>query len=283
MEVSRTMEREQHPLFVFYAKELRRVRLTAGWSQDALGKRLGYSAELIGKVEKIGRGCRRPTVEFAAACDATFPESCGLFSRLVAEAEQDTGVYPTWFASWVDAEPRASVIRCWEPLLIPGLLQTDAYARAVFVAWQAVDASGDPDEQVVARLARQAIFDQPAPPSFWTLIDETVLRRVVGGPKVMHDQLLHLADMSERPRVTVEVVPTEVGAHVGLLGAFAVAGFADDTPGIVYLESPDSGEVSKHPGTVAKLALMYDTLRTESLGGRASRDLIRRLAEEWKA
>ena len=273
------MERDQHPLFVFFAKELRRVRLAAGLSQEALGKRVGYSAELIGKVET---GERRPTAKLATACDLVFPELGGLFSRLVAEAEREHSVYPAWFANWVDAEQRASVIRWWEPLLIPGLLQTAEYARALFDAWQAIDGNGDTDELVTARLARQAIFDQPAPPSFWALMDETVLRRAVGGPKVMHEQLLHLADMSERPRVTIEVVPTDVGAHVGLLGAFAIAGYADDTPGIVYLESPDAGEVSKHPGTVAKLALMYDTLRTESLGGRASRDLIRRVAEEWK-
>jgi transcriptional regulator with XRE-family HTH domain len=274
------MERDQHPLFVFFAKELRRVRLTVGLSQEALGKRVGYSAELIGKVET---GERRPTAKLATACDLVFPELGGLFSRLVAEAEQEHGVYPAWFANWVDAELRASVIRWWEPLLIPGLLQTAEYARALFDAWQAVDGNGETDELVAARLARQAIFDQPAPPSFWALIDEPVLRRAVGGAKVMYEQLLHLADMSERPRVTIEVVPTDVGAHVGLLGAFAIAGYADDTPGIVYLESPDAGEVSKHPGTVAKLALMYDTLRTEALGGRASRDLIRRVAEEWKA
>ena len=86
--------------------------------------------------------------------------------------------------------------------------------------------------------------------------------------------------MSERPRVTIEVVPADAGVHVGLLGAFAIAGFEDDTPGIVYMESPDQGETTKHPATVAKIALTYDTLRTEALGGRASRDLIRKVAEE---
>jgi hypothetical protein len=88
------------------------------------------------------------------------------------------------------------------------------------------------------------------------------------------------ADMAERPRVTIEIVPAEVGVHVGLLGAFAYAGFEDDTPGIVYMESPDQGQTTKHPATVAKIALTYDTIRTEALGGRASRDLIRKVAEE---
>lgn len=271
------MNREPNPLFVFFGEELRRRRNAAGLSQEALGKRIGFSAEQVGKVENCDR---RPTLRFAQSCDSAFPEAQGMFVNLVDAAEKSAGVYPAWFASWVDAEKRASVIRWWEPLLVPGLLQTADYARAVFDAWQAIDGESTTDELVAARLARQAILDRPSPPSFWALIDETVLHRSVGDPKVMHDQLVHLAEMSERPRVNIEVVPSGVGAHVGLLGAFAVAGFEDDTPGIVYLESPDEGETTKHPATVAKIGLTFDTLRTEALGGRASRDLIRKVAEE---
>jgi transcriptional regulator with XRE-family HTH domain len=275
------MEREPNPLFDFFATELRRARNAAGMSQDALGKRIGFSAEQVGKVEL---GDRRPTGKLAEGCDAVFPELAGIFGRLVARAEASHGVYPSWFASWVDAEQRAAIIRWWEPLLVPGLLQTADYARAVFDAWQAVDGYGDTDELVTARLARQAIFDRPAPPSFGAVIDETVLYRFIGGPKIMHDQLLRLAEVSEHPRVTVQVVPADLGAHVGLLSGFAIAGFDDDTPGIVYIESPDEGETSKHPNTVAKITLTYDTLRNEALGGRASRDLIVKVAEErWKA
>jgi DNA-binding XRE family transcriptional regulator len=275
------MDRELNPLFDFFATELKRARTAAGLSQEALGKRLGFSGEQVGKVEL---GDRRPTDRFADGCDTAFPGLGGIFSRLVAKAEASHGVYPSWFASWVDAEQRATVIRWWEPLLVPGLLQTADYARAVFDAWQAVDGYGDTDELVTARLARQAIFGRPTPPSFGTVMDETVLYRCIGGPKVMHDQLLHLAEVSEHPRVTVQVVPADLGAHVGLLGGFAIASFDDDIPGIIYIESPDEGETSKHPSTVAKITLTYDTLRNEALGGRASRDLIAKVAEErWKA
>jgi hypothetical protein len=176
------------------------------------------------------------------------------------------------------------MLRNWEPLIIPGLLQTPDYARALFAAWRDVDGNRDVDADVAGRIARQEIFDRPAPPSFGAVIDEAVLSRCVGGPKVMHDQLMHLADMSERPRITVQVLPAEVGVHVGLLGAFAIAGFDDDTAGMVYLESPDQGETTKHPGRVARIAVTYDTLRDEALGARASPDLIRKVAEErWTA
>ena len=275
------MEREPNPLFDFFATELRRARNAAGMSQDALGKRIGFSAEQVGKVEL---GDRRPTGKLAEGCDAAFPELGGIFGRLVAKAEASHGVYPSWFASWVDAEQRATVLQTWEPLIVPGLLQTAGYARAIFEAWQAVDGNGDTESDVAGRLARQAIFDRPSPPSFQAVIDETVLYRSVGDPKIMYEQLQHLAEMSERPRVTIQVVPADVGTHVGLLGAFVIAGFEDGTPGIVYLESPDKGETTKHPATVAKIALTFDTLRNDATSGRASRDLIVKVAEErWKA
>jgi transcriptional regulator with XRE-family HTH domain len=261
------------------ASELRAARLTAGFtSHDALAAAMAVDRSLVSKAESATQ--RVPSDDVLRAWAEHMGKSPERWLVMAEVCRSAADGVPGWFASWVDAEQHASLIRWWEPLLVPGLLQTTDYARAVFDAWQAIDGGIDTDELVDARLARQAIFDRPSPPSFWALIDETVLHRSVGDSKVMHDQLLRLADMSERPRVTIEVVPAEVGVHVDLLGAFAIAGFEDDTPGIVYLESPDQGETTKHPATVAKVALTYDTLRTEALGGRASHDLILKVAEE---
>lgn len=109
-----------------------------------------------------------------------------------------------------------------------------------------------------------------------------MLRCRIGSAKVMHDQLVHLAEMAERPVIKIHMVPAQVGAHIGLLGAFAIAGFADDAPGIVYFESPDEGETTRGSVTVAKIALTFDTLRSEALPRGASRDLIMKVkvAEE---
>ncbi len=85
-----------------------------------------------------------------------------------------------------------------------------------------------------------------------------MLRRRIGSVKVMHDQLVHLAEMAERPMIQFRVVPAEVGAHIGLLGAFAIAGFADEAPGIAYFESPDEGETTRDSHTVAKVILTFD-------------------------
>lgn len=275
------MERIPEPLLVFFGQQVRLLREAKGWTQDALGKRIDYSAEMVSKVEKASYP---PSREFAEGCDREFAEEAGvMFTALFDAAARSASAYPAWFQTWLDAEKRASVLRSWEPLIIPGPLQTAGYARVIFEAWRAVDGQRDIDRDVAARLARQEIFDRPAPPSFGVIIDESVLYRCVGSPAVMREQLLHLVEMSERPRVTVQVLPAEVGEHVGLLGAFAVASFGDEAPGMVYFETADEGEVSRRPAKLARMTVTYDALRDDALSARASRELIRETAEErWK-
>jgi len=175
-------------------------------------------------------------------------------------------------------ERRAASLRSWEPLLVPGLLQTAGYARALFEAWRISDRDDELEELVCARMERQVILDRPAPPALWVVIDEGVLHRCVGGGKVMREQLDHLASASERSKVTVQVIPAEVGAHVGLLGGFAIAS-ADGAPGTVYLESPDQGQTTELPSVVAKISETFDALRAEALPRGASRNLIMKVAE----
>jgi hypothetical protein len=127
-------------------------------------------------------------------------------------------------------------------------------------------------------MERQTILDRPDAPSLWVIVDEGVLRRRVGSAKIMHDQLTHLADVADRPKVTVQVIPAEVGAHVGLAGAFAIVSV--DGVSTVYLESPDQGQITETPSVVAMVRANFDTLRAEALPRMASRDLIKRVAEE---
>jgi hypothetical protein len=231
-------------------------------------------------VSRVESGLLSPTERFAEACDEAFPQMGGWFGRFYRASLKWDGPYPRWFEDWVDAEGRASVLRGWEPLLVPGLLQTPEYARVLFRAWRTDDDEDKVEQLVIARMNRQRIFDRPGPPSLWAVLDEGVLRRRVGGAKVMHDQLVHLADMGERANIKVHVIPAEAGAHVGLLGAFAIAGLAGDAPGIVYFETPDEGQTTRDPVTVAKMILKFETLRSEALPRGASRDLILKVAGE---
>jgi transcriptional regulator with XRE-family HTH domain len=259
----------------FFGAELRRIRMEAALSQEQLGQRIGYSGTLIGKVE-IGQ--RAPSEDLAGRCDEALGTK-GLLARIYDLARRWDGGYPSWFAGWIERERTATSVCWWEPLLIPGLVQTSDYARALFRAWQSGDTSDDELEELVsARLERQKIFDQPKPPELWVIVDEAVLYRRIDAAKIMYDQLSRLAAQAQRPNITVQVVPGEVGAHVGLTGAFAVAsGNGSDT---VYIESPDEGQTTEAPSVVAKLTKTFNILRGEALSQAASRELIMKVAEE---
>jgi transcriptional regulator with XRE-family HTH domain len=274
MPAPRDLDASASPL-AFFGAELRYARLAAGLSQEQLGRRLGFSGDLVGKIET---GDRKPTPEFAAACDEAFPAANGLFGRIYDLARRSGGV-PAWFQEWYEAEREAASVSCWEPMLVPGLAQTADYARALFQAWRSADNDDELDQLVSARMARQSILDRPKPSMVWIVIDEAVLHRCIGSAKITHNQLDHLVNLAERPKVTIQVIPSEVGAHVGLLGAFSIATF-DHAATIVYLESPDQGQTTDKHATIARVSLAFDTLRAEALPRGASRDMILKVAKE---
>jgi len=260
----------------FLGAELRRARVTAGMSQEQFSRSLGFDRTVITKAET---GERPPSPEVAAAIDEAFPHLDGLFSRLTLLARRANGRYPEWFREWVDAEQQATALRTWQPILVPGLLQIRDYARALFQAWQPAATADDLDALVGARIERQAIMDRADPPELLAVLDEAVLHRKVGSAKIMCDQLAHLGEMSCRPAVTIQIVPAEVGTHAGLLGGFFVGSF-DDTPVIVYAETAVEGITIEKPALVSKAAQAFERLRSEALPRGASRDLIRRVAEQ---
>jgi transcriptional regulator with XRE-family HTH domain len=175
----------------FLGAELRRARVAAGYSsQEALAARLGYDRSVIAKAET---GERPPSPEVADALEAElFPAGpSGFVGRLAALARRAGGPVPSWFESWLEAERDAHMLRLWSPVLVPGLLQTAGYARALFLA-----TGLDEDaalEHVAVRLDRQAILERPRPPHVVAVLDQSVLDRLIGSPQVMADQLMHIA------------------------------------------------------------------------------------------
>jgi hypothetical protein len=199
----------------FFGAEVRRSREAAGMTLAGLGAAVPCDASTVSRVES---GQLSPTERFAESCDEAFPQMGGWFARFYRASLKWDGPYPRWFEDWVDAERRAAVIRWWEPLLVPGLLQTPEYARALFRAWRTDDDEDKIVQLVTARMDRQRIFDRPGPPSFWAVLDEGVLRRGIGGAKVMHDQLVHLADMGQRASIKIHVIPAEAARTWGCWG-----------------------------------------------------------------
>jgi transcriptional regulator with XRE-family HTH domain len=255
-----------------FAEELKVARSRAGWSQEQLADKIGYSASLVAKIETC-RGV--PTLDFAKRCDEAL-EAGGALSRMHKFLGQ--APFPSWFRPFVDYEAAAKSLKFFEHVLVPGLLQTQEYARAV-LGTRPNTTDEVVDQLVDARLERQAILAGDDPPLLWVTLDEGVLHRLVGDAGVMRGQVQHLAEVSRLPNVTVQVVPYSAGAHGGLLGAFVIAEFVD-APAIVYLETAAGGQIAEDPSMVAQVMLIFDTLRSEGLPRGASRHLIMKVAEE---
>ena len=260
----------------FLGAELRRARAAAGFSsQEALAARLGFDRTVITKAET---GQRPPTADVLAAwCEACQVDG-DFFARLAALARRSDGPVPSWFEGWLDAERDAHTLRLWSPVLVPGLLQTAAYAHAVYVA-----AGLDEDaaqEFVAVRLGRQAILDRPQPPRLVAVLDEQVLHRLIGSPHVMADQLAHLADLSERTSISVQVVPADTGGNAGLSGAFNLAS-GDGAPEVVRMDAVED-VVTDSRSLVRKAADIFVCVQADALPRAASRALILEAAEQWK-
>jgi transcriptional regulator with XRE-family HTH domain len=261
----------------FLGARLRQGRIDAGFkSQDALASRLGFDRSVITKAET---GERPPSDDVLAAwCDACQLDR-DMFAGLARLARTVDGPVPAWFETWLEAEREAHTLRLWSPVLVPGLLQTADYARALLMATGLDEDAAD--GHVTVRLGRQAILDQPKPPHVVVVLDESVMRRLIGSPQVMSDQLAHVADLSERPNVSVQVVPAGTGANAGLSGAFDLAS-GDGTPEVLRMDAVEDLTVETR-SLVRKATSIFVRVQADALPRAASRALILEAAGQWKA
>jgi len=261
-----------------FALELKAQREAAGLTQEQLAKLMGYSASVIAKLET----CRTvPSPQHADRADEAL-KLPGTFRRL--RKATINGTYEPWFQAFIDIETRATVLRWWEPLVIPGLLQTEAYARGVLRGARPADSDTVIEQLVTARMARQEIWERkdPEPPILSVILAESVLRQRVGDAQAMHKQLGRLIEAAQSPRITIQVMPSSANAHPGLLGPFVVASF-EHGPDAAYLDNALDGQVTERRAQVAQVALLYDTLRSEALSPGASTELIVKVADEtWR-
>ncbi|GAB2870762.1 helix-turn-helix transcriptional regulator [Streptomyces deserti] len=254
--------------------ELRHAREKAGLSQEELGQRLFVSGSFIGQLEA---GTRRMQPEYARLLDEVlgtgdfFLRNCGAAAK---------SKYPEHFAEAAEAETQATAIREYASMLIPGLLQTPAYARAVSRAYLPTATEKTIEELVTGRMERARILDDPTNPLLWTVIDEAALRRVTGGPEVMAEALRHLIGLIRQSRVIVQVLPFDAGAHPGMQGCVRLMDF-EDAPPLVYLEGVDTGRLEDDPATVARYRLYYELLTASALSPEKSLALIEAMAQDY--
>jgi transcriptional regulator with XRE-family HTH domain len=261
-------------VLAFFGAELRRLRTQAGVSQEDLAQQIAYSASLVGMIETARRA---PARDFAERCDAAL-DTGGALARLWPLVSQEA--LPRWFRPFAEIEREATSLRTWEPLIVPGLLQTEDYARALITGWQPGDGADTVEQQVSARMERQHLLDRASPPLIWAIIGEAALRNQVGGPPVLHDQLTRLLDTeAAHPRLIIQVIPFAAGAHPGLEGPLVLITRRDD-PDIAYLEVQGRGHVVDRADDVTRYGLLYDMLRAVALPPDASREMIAHCAKE---
>ncbi|MEU8206584.1 helix-turn-helix transcriptional regulator [Streptosporangium sp. NPDC049046] len=255
-----------------FGAEVRRLRLEAGLTQEELGRRIGYSSSQIGSVE-IGK--RPPTTQFLARSEEVFGPGLG---KLWASLSQHKEQAPIWFVPWLEVEEQALSITTSQPLVVPGLLQTAAYAHALLVCERRY--SHDQIETLVAaRLSRQEILTRTNPPRYLVLLDEGVLSRPIGGPEIMGEQLRRLLEVSQLPHVTIQITP--LGAGPALSGGIVIAQVPNGHRHTVYLETAAEPVVTSNPEVVAAVTMKMDIIRAESLPNSASVEIIGKMVEKW--
>ena len=258
-----------------FADELRAMRKHRGLSRDELGALINFSGSTIGNIES---GLRAPTRDQAILLDQAF-ETPGTFQRLEGRLR---GVpFSSGFRPFHPFEAAARTIKTFQHTLVPGLFQTEEYARAILKTHPDTSEE-DLKERVAARMARQSILtrEDPAPPRIWAVLDQQVLMRNVGGAAAMCGQMEHLAALALWPRINIQVIPWD-RPHPGLLGAFVLAE-TSEPPAIVYLETSADGQTVEDTSMADTITLMFDVLRMEALTGGVSLNLIEEAAQRWK-
>lgn len=241
-------------------------------TQDQVAEAITVSSSLIGGFET---GRILPMPDTAKALDGLFGTGEEI-QRLSAAAREDA--QPPWMRPWTENERRAIVLRSFQPLVIPGLLQTEAYTRAILGAWS--HSPAQLEEIAAGRLARQeATLGRPDPVTLSVIVSEAVLRE--GDPLILKDQLEHLVDIGHRPNVLIRVIPRGAAPHAGLAGAFVLASLPSGER-VGYLDDQLSGRVVADPREVGRLERSWETVNAVALPVEQSRNTILKVIDEYE-
>jgi transcriptional regulator with XRE-family HTH domain len=260
-------------------EHLKRARMASGYrSQDALASALGTDRSVVTKSET---GERPPNVSVLTAwldaCEITgqFREVLEGLARFARIRE---GPVKQWVAPWFETEAKAHTLRYWAPVIVPGLVQTPAYARELFAAMGHDE--GKVSELVDVRMGRQAILELPDPPDVTIALWEPVLHHLIGSPEVMRDQLARLVELSARPKILVHILPGKLGANAGLGGAINLAA-SDDAAELLLSDGLVEDRLTNDPALVRKASTTFNGVRADSLPRSDSRHVITEAIEAW--
>jgi len=271
---------------VVLGTQLRRLREAKGISREDAGYSIRASESKISRLE-LGRvGFKeRDVADLLTLYGVTDEKERSVLLELARQANEPgwwqgfTDVMPGWFQPYVGLEEAAIMIRTYELQFIPGLLQTEDYARAVITRGSQAGGADVVERRVRARMSRQAIFERSDPPRVWAVIDEAALRRPVAGPAVMQGQLERLITLSENPNITIQVIPFSVGSHPAEGGAFSILRFGDpDITDVIYLEHLTGARFLDKPEDITRYMLVMDNLALKSTTPHDTAKVIEKIA-----
>ncbi|GDY31969.1 transcriptional regulator [Gandjariella thermophila] len=264
--------------------ELRRLRESAGLTIEEVAEKLECSASKISRIEtgRVGVGPRdvRDMLALYGVDSAQVDE----LVQLAREARRKA-----WWTAYGDVVPgpyvgleaEAESVRTYQGLLIPGLLQSEGYIRALIRQVRSDVSEEEINRRVQVRAARQALLVEDDPLTLWAVVDEAALRRLVGGRAVMREQLDRLREAVTLPNVTLQVAPFSAGGHAGMDGPFVILGFPEHRdPDVVYIESTRSGVYLEHSEDVQRYASMFEQLTASALPPDQSDALIAAIARD---
>jgi transcriptional regulator with XRE-family HTH domain len=266
------------------AMELRTLRERSGLTIDQVAARLECSASKISRTENAQVTATARDVRYLLEIYGVTGAKADELVQIAREARQKGWWHPYGFqhtGQFVGLESDASSIKQYEALLVPGLMQTRDYARAVMRAARPDFAPEEIERRVDLRMQRQGLLTCDGAPESWFVIDEAVLLRAVGGGGVMREQLLRMAEIADYTNVTIQVLPFDAGEHAGLDGAFVVLAFPEpEDPQIVYLDNTTGGLFLETEAEVRRYNIMFDHIRAAALRPDVSTERIVALTKE---
>ncbi|MFI5776511.1 helix-turn-helix domain-containing protein [Nocardia sp. NPDC051570] len=281
---SHVAERGPTALRIAIGGQLRKLREECGVTREAAGDHIRGSHAKISRLELGRTGFKERDVrDLLALYGVTEPTQCDRFLELVHKANEPgwwhlySDLLPSWFETYLGLEGAAMSIRTFEGQLVPGLLQTEDYARAVVGLGHE---TGDAVRRVELRRKRQEILDVRGGPTLWAVLDEAVLHRPIGGNEVLRAQIEHLVAMSYRRNVTIQVLPYVAGAHAAAGSSFTILRFAEqELPDVVYLEQLTSALYLDRREDIELYREVMDRLAVQSERPERSREVMIAAAE----
>lgn len=264
--------------------ELRNLRKRANISPAEAAEYIGITPPTLNKIENGRQPIRLAALKLMLQL---YRVEAPLSDNLIRQSKEASqrgwwvaygDVVPDWFKDYVGLEGGSTEIRAYEAGLVNGLLQTPAYTQAITLATQPTVNADELERSARFRAERQARLADNSPPTLQVVLDEAALRRPVGGPKVMREQIEHIAELSELPHVDVRLLPFSVGEHPSMGVSFTVLRWSEASADVVYVENDRGSLYLERPSDIARYVEIFEQLRSRALADTKLRSALATLA-----